>query len=82
MKIFKYPIRFGAPIVVPKGSLFLSVGLDPHNDICFWMVVDPNQVESDVIHPIIIGTGDDAPDENTIFRGTVKQDGFMWHIFT
>lgn len=85
--IHKFPISLEEETVhhVPhqargRPAEVLHVGLDPRGQLCVWMLLDPDAAWSSFHRFTVIGTGMPVPEAAT-YRGTVRDDPFMWHIF-
>jgi len=82
--IWKYQleIKDEQEILMPKGSLVLSAGLQ-NNIVCIWVLVDSSTGEHEPITIKIFGTGNPLPIMPPTFRfiGTIIQTPFVWHIF-
>lgn len=81
--IWKYKLSIDPngfePIFVPPDYEILSVGLDPNDDLCVWIAVDPELIERKPIFFAVVGTGFAEP--HGVFLGTVRMQPFMWHVF-
>ena len=78
--IYKYPLQHH--ILMPQKSEILSVGLDPSGEMCLWAIIETNN--ADITYDFaIVGTGQKLPPDciKRNFLGTIKNGGFMWHIF-
>lgn len=86
--IFKYPLVMDAvvqTVEMPKDAIILSAGMDPHNNICIWAMVDTEE-ETEKRKVFIFGTGWDVTDfidaiGSMDFIDTVKSEFYMWHLF-
>ena len=72
-------------IELPKGATVLSCGLQNEN-VCIWVMVDPNQTEKIEVEFYIFGTGWNISDDvgnGLRFIGTYMiSDGmFVYHVF-
>ena len=73
-------------IELPKGATVLSCGLQNKENVCIWVMVDPNQTEMIEVEFYIFGTGwniSDDIDNGLRFIGTyMVSDGmFVYHVF-
>ena len=71
-------------INVKKNSQFLTVGMSPEKELAIWFLVDSDEIDVEITIYIV---GDGNPMfpstlAEAYYLGTVKQDCFMWHIFT
>lgn len=87
--IYKYPLMHTGfnYIEIPKEGQILSVGLDPHNSLCIWALVDPESERVDRRF-YVAGTGWGIPDEvladnRWTFLGTTldQESNLIWHTF-
>lgn len=80
--IYKYQLNIVdiQQIEIPSGSIILSVGKDPQGKVCAWAKVDTS-ASIEIRTLFIVGTGNPAPDDKSVFIGTVTDGPFVWHIF-
>lgn len=68
---------------VPKGSKFLSVGIDPHpnsnDDLRVWAIVDTSAPKEPRLIRIA-GTGHPLSGDE-VYIGSVVAPPFAWHVF-
>lgn len=65
-------------IKCPRGTKFISAGLDPNGKLCVWAEVDPLR-ESEDRGVTIVGTGNHTGAGT--FLGTVVMPPFVWHVY-
>lgn len=76
--IFKYTINPHGNTVLPIGHRLLKVGVQG-DDICLWVMVDPD-AELAPFNYQVIATGGEVP-EGAQYIDTVFMDIFVWHIY-
>ncbi len=84
MRIFKYVLQLTdiQTVQIPANSAVISAGLDPQDNLCIWVFVDPDALPwNHEVH--VVGTGNPCPDlgKPIEFVETVRQGAFMWHVF-
>jgi len=81
MKIFKYRIKETdyQEIEMPEGAVILSIQ-NQYGNLQMWAKVDESR-RLLTRRFRIIGTGNHFNDEGLTYIDTVKQDGYVWHIF-
>ena len=80
--IWKYTIRFGGSLEIPKGAKLLSAKMQ-NDDICIWAVVDPKEL------PVtrkfeVYGTGHSINDigDLTFINTVMNEDhSLVLHVF-
>jgi hypothetical protein len=89
--IFKYPLK-GAAVIqeieLYSGSQILSV-IEQDRQVVVYVLTDPEEAERGdkrVFSFMVLGTGWNHPANNFdltgySFLGTVKDGGFVWHVF-
>lgn len=81
-RIYKYPLKLklGEPqqVNLPTIHEVLHVAIQ-EGVITMWARVDTNAMQRDTPF-MIVGTGHAVP-PGAIHRGTVFDEGFVWHIF-
>jgi hypothetical protein len=87
MKICKYRLNVidKQEFLVPKGTQFLSVGVQD-GIVTTWALVSDTTKEQQKVTFYIIGTGNPIPDDYKLmakanFLGTIQQGIFVWHVF-
>ncbi len=82
--IYKYELtdRTTTPVQIPRDFEILSIGLDPQDIVCVWVLVDTLTPTQEGTF-LTFGTGWELPDDikSKTFIGTVKTGMFIWHIF-
>jgi len=81
--IYKYKLRITdcQTIDLPINSHFLSVQVQD-DEICLWVLLDPNSTMREIIEIHIFGTGNPIKFSNSLkFIDTVQLNGFVWHVF-
>mgnify|MGYP001578879271 FL=1 len=92
--IWKFPLESAAPtrqtVEIPSDrgdEGILSVGLDPHGELCVWVEVNPKAEEKEKHIFTVLGTGHPFPQDENLgrFIGTVSMVPagmpFIFHIF-
>jgi hypothetical protein len=63
----------------------ISVGLDPHGDLCAWALVEPDDPANPDMQVdfYVVATGQPLPfrQEYSAFLGTVLQGEYVWHVY-
>ena len=81
MRIYKYDIPINGSIMLPAGSQILSVGIQD-DQVRVWILLDPDAPKTEAYAFRVVGTGWDVDrDSLGIFIGTVRDGGFVWHVF-
>jgi len=81
MRIYKYDIPINGSIMLPAGSQILSVGIQD-DQVRVWILLDPDAPKTEACAFRVVGTGWDVDrDSLGIFIGTVRDGGFVWHVF-
>lgn len=67
---------------LPEGADFLSVGPDPRAsaNVVAWFAVDTERATETRAFQIV-GTGQELPDGESLYLGSVIQSPFVWHVF-
>lgn len=93
LTIHKFPLRGVDRQIVslPIGCVPLSAGLDGDNQLCLWVMLDPDEKHLQGRTVIVLGTGRPATileqqGKDAQFLGTVRDNRvpgmcFMWHVF-
>lgn len=87
--VYKYPIEPSIEKIelsIPGGGPVLSAGLDPMGTLCIWAIANTDEPD-EIVTVYCIGTGwtlDWVIEEqdNLNFINTIKQDMYIWHVFT
>lgn len=81
MKIYKYKLELKDFQQIPLSYTHKILDVQIQDgSICLWAAIKPGWATSHFpVH--IIGTGQELPDRNLQYCGTVQLDGFVWHIF-
>lgn len=79
--IHKFPLSLREDVThrLPAGAEIVHVGVDPREEICLWVMLDPNAPKTEARRFAVLGTGGQIAD-NLEYRGTVRADPFVWHI--
>jgi hypothetical protein len=80
-EIWKYKINKDVELMLPKGSILLSVGIQ-NNDIHLWVERLNEDIDLEPRTIIIFGTGWKVPVFEKEFIGTVQYtNGMVFHVF-
>ena len=81
MKVLKYRIDLDYTDTVRVPGQVLSVGLDPHSNVCVWSLVpDGATGKPQEVFCLLTGAPADAA-LGARFIGTVRDGGLMVHVF-
>lgn len=77
-QVWKYDVESGS-VSMPVGAELLSVQMQ-RGVITLWALVDP---AAPAVHRsfVVVGTGQDLPDGDLVYRGTIQAGAFVWHVF-
>ena len=81
--IFKFAITMASDftLIMPHGYKVLHVAEQAPNSPFFWAEVDsPPNLDMDLIHFTVVGTGHTVPVEGTHI-GTWLSGDFVWHLY-
>lgn len=82
--IYKYPLSLtDDQIITGPIERVIYAGFDPIGQLCVWCEAstDYNDI-SKRVHIFVIGTGNPVPKEAIRFINSVRNDPFMWHIYS
>lgn len=86
--VHKYPFNPGSTTLsleLPKGAKPLHFAFQNNKVIarfCLWILVDPQEKQTDLRRFTIVGTGHDVPLHTTYIGSTlVSNDEFVFHAF-
>ena len=91
--IYKYPLpNHQCILTVPYRCCVLSIQFDPPGQLCMWALHDIEPDRFMKYEFLVLGTGwetdeplaDMPTDDNRnpfLYRQTVVQEGFVWHVF-
>ena len=78
---FKLEPELQQSIKMPKEHKVLSVGVT-QGDLCLWALVDAETEEYVYRTFYIVLTGQDVPDEDVYFSGTIVLEDFVFHVYS
>lgn len=82
--IHKYPIHKHCltSISLPQGYKVLTVGIDPHKEICVWVEFEKGKKPTEYLYLNIVGTGWEIESVAQEYVGTVfDSDMYVWHVY-
>lgn len=79
-RIWKFELN-NKEVQMPERAEILTLQIQ-HGKLCVWAMVDP-QAKLETRKFEIHGTGDNVPDDSSLYIGTYQERGgnLIWHVF-